>query len=378
MEWIKKMGLKKALFTITFINTTLALLLSVLVIWGCVGLQARIAPNGVVIDPHSDPITMTPMPEPSEQALQIAEVISALQIILPIVIFALALFATASMFYRLKLKEPLGLLSDGANRIIGGDLDFTISARSEDELGRLCGAFETMRQSLLDNNRELWRQAEERKRLNAAFSHDLRNPITVLKGSAKMARQYALKVENRPAPLVEHLDRIESYTGRIERYVETMSNIQRLEEMQADKEQIDFHTLAEELKAAISFVVLDGGKGFSFSSKGSDSILRLDKAMLFQIAENLVSNALRFAEHTILVELLFSKDELTLSVLDDGCGFSNELLHNGVKPFQKGSEDNGHFGMGLFICDLLCKKHGGCLTFKNTKTGACVVATLKI
>lgn len=60
---------------------------------------------------------------------------------------------------------------------------------SDDELGQLCAAFETMRKELLKSNQELWRQAEERKRLNAVSSHDLRNPITVLKGTVKLLRQ---------------------------------------------------------------------------------------------------------------------------------------------------------------------------------------------
>ena len=52
-----------------------------------------------------------------------------------------------------------------------------------------CAAFETMREELLLTNQELWRQAEERRRLNAAFAHDLRNPVTVLKGTVKQLRQ---------------------------------------------------------------------------------------------------------------------------------------------------------------------------------------------
>ena len=50
----------------------------------------------------------------------------------------------------------------------------------------------TMRQTLLKSNRELWRQSEEQKRLKAAFPHDLRNPITVLKGSIEMANNHAV------------------------------------------------------------------------------------------------------------------------------------------------------------------------------------------
>lgn len=55
----------------------------------------------------------------------------------------------------------------------------------EDELGKLCASFEKMRQALQESNDEMWRQMEERNRLNAAFSHDLRTPLTVLKGQSE-------------------------------------------------------------------------------------------------------------------------------------------------------------------------------------------------
>ena len=237
MEWIKQMNLKKALFAITFINITIALFLSLLSVWGCVILRSQIAPSGVVVEIQSDSAVMKQLQEGTTQVAAIYEIISVIQMILPILIYIGALFVTASMFYRLKLKEPLALLIKGASRIIENDLDFTIEAKSQDELGQLCIAFETMRKTLMDNNRELWRQTEERKRLNAAFSHDLRNPITVLKGSAKLAKKCV--ADGSAEQIADNLSRMESYISRIERYVETMSSIQKLEEIPIKQEQFD-------------------------------------------------------------------------------------------------------------------------------------------
>ena len=69
---------------------------------------------------------------------------------------------------------------------------------------------------------------------------------------------------------------------------------------------------------------------------------------------------------------------LKLSVTDDGCGFPAALIKNGIQPFQKGSEDTEHFGMGLYICNLLCQRHGGSISIQNNEIGATVSATLKI
>ena len=126
-------------------------------------------------------------------------------------------------FYYLKLKQPIFCLQNGIMRIQNNDLDFSLPILSNDEMGQLCAAFEEMRSELLKSNRLLWQQAEERKRLNAAFSHDLRNPITVLKGSVKLLRQ-GIQDE-------QTIDRLESYTLRIEQYVEAMSSVQKLEQL---------------------------------------------------------------------------------------------------------------------------------------------------
>lgn len=171
MERIKQMNLKKALFTIAFINITIALILSFLSVWGCVIVRSQLAPNGVVIDVHTTPVLVTQMPEPTEQAATIAEIISIVQIILPILIYIFALLITVSMFYHLKLKEPLAVLTKGASLIIENDLDFTIEAKSQDELGKLCTAFETMRKTLLDNNRELWAASRGTEKGQTLLSH---------------------------------------------------------------------------------------------------------------------------------------------------------------------------------------------------------------
>ena len=120
------------------------------------------------------------------------------------------------------------------------DLDFTISSDSGDELGQLCAAFEKMRGQLQKNNRELWRQAEERRRLNAAFSHDLRNPVTVLKGSVRLMEKSLVQDNLLPENIRKNLAQMSRYTERIADYIEVMSSAQRLEDTPCIPKAISF------------------------------------------------------------------------------------------------------------------------------------------
>ena len=377
MEWIKRMSLKKSLFTMALISLVIAALLSAISFLLGMELSTRLFPHGEAIFIDGS-YTITENAASAPQTGSIDALLIIPQVILPILFFVIALLATVFLFYRWKLKEPLKILMDGANHIIENDLDFKIEVQSTDELGQLCTAFETMRQTLLKSNRELWRQAEERKRLNAAFSHDLRNPITVLKGSIEMAKKCAVSGTEKTEQLLENLTRIKTYTGRIERYVEAMSNVGQLEQIQIERVSTDSGILAYELENAMSFVVADSGKQFSFSSTDTVEKIHVDTNALFQIAENLISNAIRFAIQKISVNLSYADGMLMLEVIDDGSGFPAALLKNGIQPFQKGNEDAEHFGMGLYICDLLCRKHGGCVEVKNCGQGASVTAILKI
>lgn len=378
MERIRQMSLKKSLFTIALVNSAVALVLSLFSFWGCMKLISVLAPQKATFTINSGPLTVTEVPAaPSYPSNGIGLLLSVLQIALPVLIYTMALLSTSYMFYRLKLQKPLETLADGASRIMDNDLDFTLDTASRDELGQLCLAFEAMRRELLDNSRKLWQQAEERKRLNAAFSHDLRNPVTVLKGAVKLAGQGTQRDGADPRQLASQLSLIESYTERIERYVETMSSVQRLEDISLSPKTAAWDDMVADLADMLRFMGADSGKQIHFRAGSHSGPILIDSSVLFQIAENLVSNALRFAASQIHVSCLTDGELLTLTVTDDGPGFPKTFVKNGIRPFQKGAEDAEHFGMGLYTSMLLARRHGGGVTIQND-AGAAVTANLSL
>ena len=243
-------------------------------------------------------------------------------------------------------------------RIQNNDLDFSLPILSNDEMGQLCAAFEEMRSELLKSNRLLWQQAEERKRLNAAFSHDLRNPITVLKGSVKLLRQ-GIQDE-------QTIDRLESYTLRIEQYVEAMSSVQKLEQLSVKPKEIRLSVLQSELLETARLLALSKKVSVLVPSGGTVCI---DHGLFLTVAENLIGNAARFAEKAISIQITLQNDSMTLNVEDDGAGYPLSLVQNGPTPFETTSSNSSHFGMGLYSSIILCEKHGGRLILENRAGG---------
>jgi len=296
--------------------------------------------------------------------------------ILPFMVAVSIPILASAIFYNFKLKKPLSQLNIGAKRIMENDLNFSIEVSSKDELGELCESFEAMRVALLKSNQALWQQMEERKRLNAAFAHDLRNPVTVLKGSAalleKGLEQGYLTLENAK----ESISLITQYSARIENYIGAMTSVQKLEQLVLTPRETDWFALAKDLESSLSILSATVGKEIQIIINGSNKQFSVDADVIHNVAENLVSNALRYAKDKIQVEISCDTEKIVLSVKDDGVGFSKKVLDKGAVPFLRDdhAENEQHFGMGLYICHLLCEKHGGELMLENDETGAKVTA----
>ena len=365
MERLKNMGLKKAFFLLSFCGLLVSMCLFAVIWFACQNLMNRYPSGGIVIGADGQ---ITELEKPTPEENRIREVLSVIPFFSAPVCPVLGLGISGILFYRWKLKKGLALLREGTERIRAHDLDFSFPAVSKDELGEVCGAFESMRAELQKTNRELWRQNEERKRLNAAFAHDLRNPVTVLKGTVRLLK------ENRQD--AQAIERLESYTARIEEYINAMSGIQKLEQMPVRKKEVSLAVLAEELRESAQ--MLCPSMKIKFYAPGTGKAV-MDHGMFLTVAENLIGNGGRFAEKKLEIGLFIKEDMLYFQVVDDGPGFSDKLLREEVKPFQREEADGNHFGMGLYGCSLLCAKHGGKLHRKNrTEGGAEVTASFHI
>ena len=366
MKWLKKMGLRRAFFLVSVLCMAAALLLTFGIYQVCAKIYDRYPHYGVVIT--SDGV-VTDLGKPTPEQQRIIELVNQIQLLAILIVPVCGLGLAGILFYYLKLKEPIAILSESTKRIRMHDLDFSIPEVSADELGQICAAFETMRAELLRTNQELWRQAEERRRLNAAFAHDLRNPVTVLKGTVKMLRQ-----GNGDA---QELERLETYTLRIEQYVEAMGSIQRLEQMPVHFKTINTDLLRDELLETAKLLA----PSHEVSVTAPDAAdMELDHGIFLTVAENLIGNAARYAggrlEICLRITQASDENRLILSVCDDGVGFPQELLQNGPKPFGRKAADAVHFGIGLYSSQMLCAKHGGELLLKNRPEGGAVATAV--
>lgn len=275
--------------------------------------------------------------------------------------------ACSLSFYKRRLRAPLALLRDASQRIAQNDLDFHVAYDRADELGRLCAAFERMRAALEQNERAAWRAAEERRRLDAALAHDLRTPLTVLRGQTDLLRAHLPGGRMPVDKALAALEVMDAHTARLERYVDGMNQLLRLEDIAPQPRSISCGALCSALRGSAQ--ALCGERvALAFETEDADAPLCVDADIAARALDNLLSNALRFARSTVRIQCGASSGALRLTVWDDGPGFPARLLDGELRPFGNGAQ-GAHFGLGLYICRVLCERHGGQLTLDNPAQG---------
>ena len=296
---------------------------------------------------------------------------------LPVFYIAVGIGAAAAVYYRKKLREPITQLQNGVERIQEDNLDFHIEYDGDDELGRLCCSMEKMRRELRQKHKALWESLEQRKLLNASVSHDLRTPITVLKGYLDYLEKNIPQDKLTEDMLFDTVSSMQGAVNRLELYVKSVRDIEKIENIEIEKRSENVKLLLNELRSNVQ--QLTGDKEIIISNNITIDKIQIDKGVFFRILENLLQNALRYAEKQVSINLSHKKDFLILTVKDDGKGFSAVDLEKATTVFYSNDKEKQHFGIGLSVCKILCEKHGGLLYVGNQKEkGACVTAKLKI
>lgn len=298
---------------------------------------------------------------------------------LPVLFITIGIGVAATIYYQKKLKIPIAQLQNGVEKIQEDNLDFHVEYNEDDELGELCCSMEKMRSELWQKQKALWESLEQRKLLNASVAHDIRTPITVLKGYLDYLEKMIPQDKLTEDMLLDTVSSMQGAVNRLEQYVDCVRDVEKIENIEIEKRPENVKRLLDEMRSNVQ--QLETNKEILISSNimTMDEV-RLDKSVLFRIFENLLQNALRYAKKQVRINISQKKDFLILTVEDDGNGFAGKDLEKAATVFYSSDKEGQHFGIGLSICRILCEKHGGLLSISNNKNkrGACVTAKLNI
>lgn len=292
--------------------------------------------------------------------------------IIAVVLFILDVIFLSRSFAG-KLKVQLRELSVITEKIAENDLEFQTKASDIKEMNEVMVSLGRMKDALQDSLKKQWDMEMLRSEQLSALAHDIKTPLTVIRGNAELLEEGDLSEEDK-----ESAAYILANVREIEQYLETMKRILQGRGQEEDESVFHCKMLAEEFREAAKQISAAEKVPVSFEIRQQEGDVRCVRENLLRAWNNIVSNA---AEHTdrergiaISVRQEQKQDHLYLvaAVRDYGTGFSEKDLKHAAEEFYSGDtsrHDRKHQGLGLSITKRFAEAQGGFLEYRNCDTG---------
>src|SRR5881296_2676420 len=270
----------------------------------------------------------------------------------------LALLGTA--FVAQRMTRSLALLSSATAEVAAGAFRKPIAIESRDEIGALARSFNSMASQL--------HQMEETKReFFATVSHELRSPLTSIRGAADLLR------DGVPGPLTEKQERLMDIIGqsseRLLRLVNQILETSRLRAglVELDRKPLNLAWLVDRVVEEIHPRAEEADVTLERERVGANFTYLGDEERLHQLVVNLGANAIRFTPRggRVVVRVIDVGPEIELQVEDTGVGIPADALPTIFDPYRQAHRDRGGTGLGLAIVKGVAKAHGGRVTVES-------------
>lgn len=328
-------------------------------------------------DALRDYLGITGFTEQTEHGLKLLVWIVALVLLL-VVIAAVALtdrFLTR--FVLGHITGPLDELTAGVEQIRNGNLDYRIGYAGDDEFAPVCDAFDEMALRLADSVERDRRDEEARKELIAGLSHDLRGPLTSIRGYAEGLRDGVPADEGARTRYVEVI--IDKATD-IEHRVSQLLAMTKLDmagyRIEKQALSLDGHVRALLDRERDEF----DAHGMEVDCELEPAVVFADSAELDRILDNLLDNSLKYRRgRKVRVEVTVRDTDEggVLTVSDDGMGVPQEDLERIFDPLYRGDAarggTQGGSGLGLSIVAASVAGMGGSVEAACADGGGLVI-----
>lgn len=262
--------------------------------------------------------------------------------------------------------SPVKKLQEAAKNVRDGNLDFELKPEKDDEMGQLMLIFEEMRSRLKDNAEEKLRNDKESKELISNISHDLKTPITAIKGYVEGIMD---GVASSPEKLNKYIRTIYNKANDMDRLIDELTFYSKID---TNKIPYDFSKInvANYFKDCIDEVGLElearGVELGYFNYVDEDVLVIADAEQMKRVINNIIGNSLKYMDkkHGIInIRILDVGDFVQIEIEDNGKGIgAKELPYIFDRFYRTDSSRNsskGGSGIGLSIVRKIVEDHGG-------------------
>lgn len=321
------------------------------------------------------PLTMQFRSERLREVLPNAELTIAFLFFLQLII----LFVLWSNRFAKRVNSELKALLITTEKIQEQNLDFNVGNSNIEEIGMVLKGIDKMKNSLKIALEEQWLLEKQKREQVSALAHDIKTPLTIVKGNADLLKETELTKEQK-----NYCNYIEESSEQMDEYIQKLLTL--------TKKEIDKEHPNENIKVIKVLNSLERQSEALSKTKKINIVWKIDieenlfikgyEDELERAIMNIIKNAFDFSPNgsTIAIYGVADNYELTIQVIDQGNGFSKKMLRYGKEQFFMENESRtktGHHGLGLYIANTILTKHNGELTLSNDENGGGSV-TVKI
>jgi signal transduction histidine kinase len=282
------------------------------------------------------------------------------------------------------LIEPLDLLSYGAGQIEEGNLDFKMNYQGKDEFSKVCADFDKMRIRLQQSVQMQLKYEEDRKELVAGISHDLRTPLTAIKGYVKGLKD---GVANTPEKFERYHDIIYNKACDMDMLVDKLFLFSKLDtgKFPFNFEKVYFNEFLTSFFKSVTDEFERKGLNLLYENSCNDNVLiNIDQEEIGRVLMNILENSVKYKINdygNVNITVKRQEENIVLRISDDGPGVLEENISRLFVSFYR--EDAARTnpsegsGLGLSIAEYIIKAHNGTIIAENMD-GLAIIITLPI
>lgn len=278
-------------------------------------------------------------------------------------IAASVLMAVLLYFIIRKFLRPIDRLSEAAARVAAGDYECQIEVEGHDEISDLSRDMNWMIGQIKENIENKEQEAAHKQEFIDALSHEMRTPLTSVRGYAQLVESTNLAEDKR----IEYMDYIVKESGRMMGIMETLREMILMRQGALEKEEISLPEFTDEIKRLTELQMAD--KEISFTFRVTGERIYGNRTLLELLFMNILRNSYRACEAGGRITVDVS-DERTV-IEDNGVGMSEECLAHVFEPFYREDKSRsrkmGGSGLGMYLCRQIIDLHGWQIEIESEK-----------
>ena len=282
-----------------------------------------------------------------------------------VILLLTSIFLTIWMYRG--IMAPIKKLQEATRNIRDGNLDFSLSSDTRDEIGALCQNFEAMRAQLKNTSDQKLKYDTENRELISNISHDLKTPITAIKGYCEGI-----------------IDGVADTPERVDKYIKTIYN--KSMEMDLLINELTFYSKVDTNKLPYNFIKINITDFFNDCAEeihlelesqnamtlsylnhiGPETLTVADPEQIKRVINNIISNSIKYQDKPKgHIEIILREDleYINIEISDNGRGISSESLPYIFDRFYRAdasrNTSKGGSGIGLSIVKKIIEDHGG-------------------